>query len=269
MVQIGGSTAALLPSFISNTIFLEDCTALMVAILRIAGPFFFMGMQISSLRTAFQITMNKSVGGLSPIPFLSLLMNGSVWFIYGSVKNDLTICVPNFTAVAVGAVCVVQFHLNSKERVPLIFYVVVLAIIFSSIYLGSISDLTSLGLMGVFFSILLMGSPLSTVATVIREGNTDSMPFATSLTTFLNCLSWTSYGYIVAHDTLLWLPSFIGMILAIFQLLLFAIYGLPSASDSVSSSAKFTGISLKVSLWIIHHVLSDYSLFGLIIIFTK
>ena len=244
----------------------------MVAVLRIAGPFFFMGMQISSLSTAFKITMNKSVGDLSPIPFLSLLMNGSVWFIYGSVKNDLTICVPNFTAVAVGAVCVIQFHLNSRERVSIIFYVVVLAVIFSSVYLGSISDLTSLGLMGVFLSILLMGSPLSTVATVIREKKTDSMPFATSLTTFLNCLSWTSYGYIVAHDTLLWLPSFIGMVLAIFQLLLFAIYGLPSASDSESFPAKFTGISLKVSLWLIRFILSEYSLFRieqwLIMIFT-
>ena len=245
-------TTSVLASYGSSPILQEDCREVVVAVLHTAGPFFFMGMQISSLQTAFRISRNNSVGDLSPIPFLSLLMNGSVWLIYGGVKADLTICVPNFTAVVVGAVCVFLYHANSRDKVSTIFYAVVFSVILSSIYLGSISDLTSLGLIGVFLSILLMGSPLSTVATVIREKKTDSMPFATSVTTFLNCFAWTSYGYMVAHDTMLWLPSFIGLILAIFQLLLFVIYGLPSTSipEIEFSPPKFTRINLRVSLYI-------------------
>lgn len=103
-----------------------------VAVLRTAGPFCFMGMQISSLQTGIMIAKERSVGDLSPIPFLSLLMNGSVWFIYGSVKCDWTILVPNFTAVLVGATCVSLYHINSKGKVSVSLYGMVFSVIASS-----------------------------------------------------------------------------------------------------------------------------------------
>ena len=220
-----------LASLVVSPILDLELREFIVDVLRTAGPFFFMGMQISSLKTAITIAKERSVGDLSPIPFLSLLMNGSVWLIYGSVKSDWTILVPNFTAVLTGAVCASLFHINSKATVSPLLYLTVLVVVVSSIYLGSRSDLHSLGLIGVVLSILLMGSPLATVSIVVREKRTDSMPFTTSLTTFLNCLAWTSYGYLVADDPMLWIPSSIGLILAMFQLALFVVYGLPLKSD--------------------------------------
>jgi solute carrier family 50 (sugar transporter) len=230
----------------------QELKEFLVAVLRTAGPFFFMGMQISSLQTAITIAKERSVGDLSPIPFLSLLMNGSVWFIYGSVKCDWTILVPNFTAVLVGAICVSLYHINAKERISLVLYGMVLSVIGSAIILGSKSDLRSLGLIGVFLSILLMGSPLSTVTIVVKEKRTDSMPFTTSFTTFLNCLAWTSYGYFVADDPMLWIPSFIGLILAILQLALFVIYGLPFSSEDGHASPKYVMVDLQVLIALSH-----------------
>lgn len=198
-------------------------------VLSVAGPIFFMCMQISSLQTARAIFVTKCVGNLSSFPFLSLVTNGTVWFIYGSVKADWTILIPNFTAVVVGGICTTIFQNNSKDRIPKLFYAFSFVVILPSLVFGFRGDSVSLGLMGVFVSILLMGSPLSTVTTVLKERRTDSMPFKTSFAAFLNSLSWSLYGYIIANDLMLWLPAVIGLLLATFQLTLFAFFGLPSS----------------------------------------
>ena len=63
--------------------------------LRIAGPAFFLGMQGSSVRTALTIMAEKSVGPLSPFPFVSLLTNCVIWSYYGMLKQDMTVLIPN------------------------------------------------------------------------------------------------------------------------------------------------------------------------------
>ena len=63
--------------------------------LRIAGPAFFLGMQGSAVKTALTIMAEKSVGPLSPFPFVSLLTNCVIWSYYGMLKQDMTVLVPN------------------------------------------------------------------------------------------------------------------------------------------------------------------------------
>ena len=82
-----------------------------------------------------------------------------------------------------------------------------------------------IGIIGDILSILLMASPLSTLSKVINEKSTKSMPFYTSLSSWLNGLSWTLYGVIVAKDIMLYIPSSIGFLLATIQLILYVIYG--------------------------------------------
>jgi solute carrier family 50 (sugar transporter) len=219
------------------------------AFLCVAGPFFFFGMQVSSLQTAIKIAKNSSIGPFSPVPFLSLFTNGSVWFIYGSVKSDWTILVPNFTAVVVGCICVSIFHKTAKEGIPVYLYLCSCLIVIPSVFLGAFGDIITLGLIGVFLSILLTGSPLSTVSTVLKERSTESMPFATSLAAFLNCLSWTLYGYYVAEDFILWVSSAIGLLFAIFQLVLFVIFGISSRSRGDVSQVEI--INVQVRLWLL------------------
>lgn len=210
------------------------------AILSVAGPLFFMGMQISSLKTAATISYNKSVGSLSPIPFLSLFTNGCVWFIYGCAQNDWTVLIPNFSAILVGAICVIIFQKNSQKGISNFLYSVAFIVVMPSVFFGIAGDTVTLGLVGVFVSILLMGSPLSTVSVVLKERRTDSMPFATSLMAFLNSLSWSLYGYMVVDDPILWLPSAIGFLLSSFQLMLFGIYGFPLAAEADSRIVVIT-----------------------------
>ena len=87
---------------------------LKVLLLSTLGPIFFMGMQISSLQTAYsKIYQRKTVGGLSPIPFLSMFVNGITWTLYGSLKHDEFNYIMNF----------INLELNLKRRNYSIFYI--------------------------------------------------------------------------------------------------------------------------------------------------
>ena len=73
--------------------------------LQVAGPLFFLGMQGSALKTALTIIDNKSVNQLSPLPFVSLFVNCVVWSMYGLLKSDNTVLIPNVIGIFVGFFC--------------------------------------------------------------------------------------------------------------------------------------------------------------------
>jgi hypothetical protein len=122
------------------------------------------------------------------------------------------------------------------------------------------------------FIVVLMGSPLATLGTVLKTQKTDSMPLMTTLVTAGNALSWTLYGSLVAQDPMIYVPRFvsfrsasilhyidnhhliihsdddtnqhttsaIGLIPASLQLLLYFIYGLPhSKKESLLNKDTF------------------------------
>ena len=129
-------------------------------------------------------------------------------------------------------------------------------ILLVAFYLAFLGKIYFLGLVGVCLSVILMGSPLATLHTVIKERSTNSLPFLTSATTFLNALSWTLYGVIEVNDPILYIPNIIGLLLATVQLCLFVVYGMPSETvpetsydviDSVKHADKTDG-NLKTAL---------------------
>lgn len=81
-----------------------------------------------------------------------------------------------------------------------------------------------IGLTGCTVAVLLMASPLAALGTIIKSKSTESLPFLMSFAVFLNSSSWSAYGYLVAHNPLIWMPNVLGLAAATVQLSLFAIY---------------------------------------------
>ena len=214
--------------------FHEGCFAIFGFLLRVLGPCCFMFVQFSMLKTALVIRKQQSIGAFSIIPFLSLFSNATVWAMYGFVRSDKTILVPNTTGVFVGLYCTMVFHMHidGKDE-PHHLYLISFLVIFVSFVLAGQGDEENLGCIGVVLSVLLMGSPLSTAYQVFQEKSTASMPFGTSLFNFFNGLSWTLYGYLIDHDALLYISSGLGVILCSLQLTLFFVYGLPPEEDQL------------------------------------
>ena len=167
--------------------------------LQVAGPIFFLGMQGSALQTAFKILENKNVNQLSPLPFVSLLTNCIVWSIYGVLKADKTVLVPNAIGIFVGFLCALIYHKFSKT-IPHRLYLVALFTITMALKFSFDKDFYSVGLLGCFLAVVVSGSPLATIKTVLTEKSTAALPFLPSVFTWLNSCSWCLYGTLVAND---------------------------------------------------------------------
>ncbi len=175
---------------------------LLVGALQVLGPLFFLGLQGSSARTALEILQNRSVGGYAFLPFVSLLTNCMIWSFYGILKNDYTVLVPNALGICTGLFCVYAYKKHSplSADLPISLFACGIVLFALSLYLSNAAE--TLGLLGCCLAVLLMGSPLAAMSTVIRDKSTASMPFFTSFTTWCNALSWSMYGLLVANDPL-------------------------------------------------------------------
>ena len=197
-----------------------------VSFLRISGPAFFLGMQGSSVLTARGILEDRSVGALSPLPFLSLLTNCIIWSYYGLLRKDNTVLVPNAIGVLSGLGCVLSYQKYSPST-PHKLYAGAAFIVFVATLLASVGNFSLIGLIGCALAVVVMGAPLVTLKTVIQSKNTSAMPFTTSLMGFLNSLSWSAYGLLVADDAMIYGPNLMGLFLSSIQMALFMIFGLP------------------------------------------
>jgi len=166
--------------------------------LRIAGPAFFLGMQGSAVKTAMTIMSEKSVGPLSPFPFVSLLTNCVIWSYYGLLKQDMTVLVPNAIGVLSGLICVLGYHRHATTK-PMSLYAGAAAIIALSSSWALAGNFQLLGYLGCLLAVILTGSPLITLATVIKEKSTAALPILMSLSAFLNSASWSAYGIHHTH----------------------------------------------------------------------
>ena len=61
----------------------------------------------------------------------------------------------------------------------------------------------------------------------VEDKNTDSLPVAFTLATFVNCILWSSYGWFVIDDIYVWGPNLAGLIFSSVQIGLYGKYGLP------------------------------------------
>lgn len=151
------------------------------------------------MRTALQIIDTRAVGNLSIIPFASLLVNCIIWTFYGFLKGDYTVLLPNLLGVFAGGFCFRIFKFYSGTNDPSVNYTVLVLISIAG-YFFAFNKLELLGYFGCILAVLLMGSPLATLSTVVREQSTNAMPFTTSLLTWGNAFSWSLYGLVIADD---------------------------------------------------------------------
>ena len=210
------------------------------ALLRVAGPIVFSTMQFSSVKTALKIVEDKSVNKLSALPFVALLTNCIVWTLYGLLKQDLTVLVPNFTGTLAGLFGTLCFH-KFCITVPTRLYTLSALIVALAITFLFRQDASSIGLIGCALAVVLSGSPLATITTVVREKSTAALPFLNSFTTWLNAFTWLLYGILIAHDIMIYGPNFLGFVLSSIQMLLFAIYGMPPAAVTSNKDTYDSG----------------------------
>ena len=82
---------------------------------------------------------------------------------------------------------------------------------------------TVLGLFASTFTVMLFGSPLSTVRTVVKQRNSASILGSLTVAQIINSSLWTAYG-VTLRQIFVWAPNGIGLVLGLMQLALKFLY---------------------------------------------
>eukprot|EP00470_Lotharella_oceanica_P003742 CAMPEP_0170170788 /NCGR_PEP_ID=MMETSP0040_2-20121228/3812_1 /TAXON_ID=641309 /ORGANISM="Lotharella oceanica, Strain CCMP622" /LENGTH=272 /DNA_ID=CAMNT_0010410417 /DNA_START=86 /DNA_END=904 /DNA_ORIENTATION=- len=201
-------------------------------VLAVTPPLFYFYLQTSGIATCNKIKESGTTGDFSPAQFVSLYTNGTVWVIYGALAQDMTVLIPNATAVGFGLYYTsvfAKYHPESMMK----WYAGSAAIIAGSAAAATLPNgLDIVGWTGCVMAVILLSSPLAVVGKVIKDKSTAALPFGPSLAGFLNASTWAAYGSLVAMDPYIYAPNGLGMAACAIQLSLFGIYGFPPAASA-------------------------------------
>ncbi|KAI5311889.1 PREDICTED: bidirectional sugar [Prunus dulcis] len=189
---------------------------------------------LAPIITFKRIIRKRSTEQFSGIPYVMTMLNCllSAWYGLPFVSpNNILVSTINGTGAAIEAIYVLIFIIFAPKREKfkiLGLFTFVLAI-FSTVALVSVFALHSkarklfCGLAATVFSIIMYGSPLAIMSTVIRTKSVEFMPFFLSLFSFLCGTSWFIFG-LLGHDPFVAVPNGFGSGLGALQLVLYFIY---------------------------------------------
>ncbi|XP_039119317.1 LOW QUALITY PROTEIN: bidirectional sugar transporter SWEET16-like [Dioscorea cayenensis subsp. rotundata] len=201
----------------------------------------------SPIKTFWRIVKNKSTEDFEPTPYVVTLLGSCLWVYYGLTKPDgLLVATVNAVGIFLEAIYVLLFLFFSSSpsiRMKTIFLVIILDIFFGLVFFttqflmdGSLR-LTIVGIICTCLNILMYGSPLMIMKTVINTKSVEYMPFFLSFFLFLNGGVWALYA-ILDHDVYLTIPNGMGFILGTLQLMLYMIYMNPKAKVDKQSGEE-------------------------------
>jgi uncharacterized protein with PQ loop repeat len=187
------------------------------------------------LQAMKQFKKDGTTGDVSPIPYTAMCVNGIVWMAYGALLNEPTIWAPNISAFFFGAYYVHTFNTykaNHVNMTPQYAAIALAAAATGGVCLGMPEQAGSIiGHVAIGIVAIMFGGPLASIKTVFKDKSTKSLPFAFTCATLVNCVAWSSYGYLVIDDYIVWLPNMLGLGAACAQLALFAKFGIHKDGD--------------------------------------
>lgn len=215
---------------------------------------------LSPVTTCKRVMDSKDVREFSAFPFAMGIFNCSIWVYYYAVTMassaaDLT---PNLLINAVGLfmfiiyMFIFLFYAGSrfKEIARLLAITLFVEAIFIAFFEGVVPGLkwdfnfgkepqplkSSLsGLVCVIINVLLYGSPLAVMRMVIETKSVEFMPLPMSLLTFVICCLWSGQALLIQNPAV-FIPNFLGILMGIAQLVLYACYCKTPQSRGCDSS---------------------------------
>jgi len=187
-------------------------------------------MFLTHLKTPIQI--HRNINSIYNIPFFPHIMtffSCTLWEKYGILKGDLGMIIVNFTGMIITTHVIFVYYKNArdlKKKVEKSFTIMIVALICILAYVKLNRGLTSytvLGFLSSISSILMFGSPLTTLKKVIKTRDNSSLSIQLLIISILSSGLWTLYGYII-NDNFVIVPNGLGCLLAAFQVLIYKIY---------------------------------------------
>ncbi|GJN19648.1 hypothetical protein PR202_gb06945 [Eleusine coracana subsp. coracana] len=190
---------------------------------------------LSPVPTFWRIWKKKSVEQYSPIPYVATLLNCLMWVLYGLPvvhPNSMLVITINGTGTAIELTYITLFLLYSagptRRKVLLLLAGEVLFVGAVAALVLNLAHTTNrrsmiVGLLCVLFGTGMYAAPLSVMKMVIQTKSVEYMPLFLSLASLVNGICWTAYA-LIKFDLYITIPNGLGVLFAVAQLVLYAIY---------------------------------------------
>lgn len=205
-----------------------------ITFLTVAPSISSMLLQMSPTLSVYGIYKDKSTKELSILPYLCLIVNNTVWGLYGLFVSNYALIGPNLFGALLAVFFSAVFHFYaSKEKRRMLYvyeaFVVMMlagigycAINFNEAPLQRVEIFSAIGLLSYFLFLL---SPCVSLYHVIKSKSVDSLPFDLCFVLLINCCLWLSQTIFVNGDFPLLVTSIVGIGTSSAQLLCHFIYG--------------------------------------------
>ncbi|MED6106492.1 hypothetical protein PIB30_005122 [Stylosanthes scabra] len=189
-------------------------------------------MFLSPVDTFWRIIKKRSTEDFSSVPYICTLLNTCLWTYYGLMKpGEYLVATVNAFGVLLQTIYITIFliYAPKHKRVHAIVGVILDLVMSGAVAavtqlaLEGVNRINAVGLMGAAFNILMYGSPLTAMKTVVMRRSVEYMPFLLSFFFFLNGAVWFLYAFLL-RDPILGVPNGAGFILGSVQLVLYGIY---------------------------------------------
>ncbi|OEL29215.1 Bidirectional sugar transporter SWEET4 [Dichanthelium oligosanthes] len=190
---------------------------------------------LSPVPTFIGIWKKRSVEQYSPIPYVATLLNCMMWVLYGLPvvhPHSMLVITINGTGMAIQLTYVTLFLLYSAGAVR---RKVVLLLAGEVAFVGAVAALVLtlahtyerrsmvVGVLCVLFGTGMYAAPLAVMKMVIQTKSVEYMPLFLSLASLVNGICWTAYA-LIKFDLYITIPNGLGVLFALAQLVLYAIY---------------------------------------------
>lgn len=167
------------------------------------------------------------LGSLNPLPSAIMVIGTTAWCMYAMAVKNPWILASNVPGALVAYYQMVTMLPLMKKGPQLTqFQNVILGgaavtlVLWSYLIFTGAAVAQAAGIFATIICVILFASPLSTIATVIKTGNSASILAPLTLSQVANCALWTAYGVFAAHDVFVWGPNGTGLVLGLAQLAL-------------------------------------------------
>ncbi|XP_020410006.1 bidirectional sugar transporter SWEET17 isoform X3 [Prunus persica] len=202
-------------------------------------------MFLAPVGTFWRIVKHRSTEDFESLPYVCTFLNSFLWTYYGIIRpaGGLLVATVNGFGVVVEIIYLILFlvYAPAKMRAKTAILIgtldvgfLVAAILATWLALQGETRIDALGFICAGLNIIMYGSPLVAMKTVITTKSVEYMPFFLSFFFFLNGGVWTLYAWLI-RDVFLGVPNGIGFLLGTTQLVLYAIYRNAKPADNISS----------------------------------
>ena len=204
---------------------------------------------LSPASTIQQISMERNVGSYPLLPYSTMIVNATLWFIYGILKNNISVWFGNGICLVLGITYFLVYIRYSPPASSILPGTVqqhiqmVVGMVLAAVMISTLPILTDpaqmIGSVGCIIVVLLFASPLVVLRQVIQSKDARSIPLPFTVACTANCFLWTVYGFWGVRDFYIYFPNALGLMLSVAQLVLKMYY----ADDSKNGFSKVLQMS--------------------------